>query len=151
MKTCVNCGREYPDEEPCCPGCGVRPDFEPALLANIADETELGMAAELLEQAGIPYYAKKRENGEYLQIVLGRTMFGTELYVDRRELERAKDVIGVLGGEEPFDEAALEQAVENCPAQPDEPPARGNYRMFIWFLAVFGLFILLVLLLRALS
>ena len=56
----------------------------------------------------------------------------------------ARDRVGVV-------EYALEQAVENCPAQPDEPPARGNYRMFIWFLAVFGLFILLVLLLRALS
>ena len=154
MQTCPNCKTEYPDGETVCPNCGVRNDFDPALLVSISNGMDAGMAGELLRKAGIPYYEKLRESGEYLQIVMGRsTAFDTELYVSRDDVPRAMEVVGFLGDQEPFDEQELEKAVDEYPGGP-EPVERknsGSYKTFLLFLAVFAVFVLAVILLRALS
>ena len=160
MQVCPNCGAEYPDGASVCPKCGVKPGFDPALLVSVADGTDAEMAGELLRRAGIPYYEKLREGGEYAKIVLGRSnAFSTGIYVDRADVPRAMETIGFLGSREPFDEQALEDAVEQYEPTPEDRAEqeeqtrrdRGSYRTFLLFLALFGVFIALALALRALT
>jgi hypothetical protein len=150
MKTCPNCGREYPDEMDCCPDCGAREDSDPVLLAAFEDETQLGAAKDLLGQAGIAYDVRRSGSGSYLEIATGKSMFGAEIYVDRRDLSAAMDAVGALGAGEPVDEAALAQAALQYPPAKDEP-AHKNYKAFLWFLLAFGAFIAVLIVLRTIK
>ena len=157
MAVCRGCGSEYPDGG-VCPVCGAGA-IDPVLVLTAGDEMELSSAAALLEQARIPYYMQDRETGAYMRIVAGRSLYGTELYVDRRDMRRARQALSPLESE-PFDEQSLldeydafmEQQDEDTPAE--EECARkdgGSWHGFCWFLGAFGAFLLLLLLVRLLT
>lgn len=157
MAVCKGCGSEYPDGG-VCPVCGAGA-IDPVLVLTAGDEMELSSAAALLEQARIPYYMQDRETGAYMRIVTGRSLYGTELYVDRRDMRRARQALSPLESE-PFDEQSLldeydafmEQQDEDAPSE--EECARkdgGSWHGFYWFLGAFGAFLLLLLLVRLLT
>ncbi len=72
----------------------TRPPMENLeLLTTAADEIELSMIRGLLDEYGIALYVRDREGSSYLRVVAGYTVFGTDVYVDRDDLPRAKELI----------------------------------------------------------
>lgn len=92
------------------------------LLRTAADEVELSMIRGLLDENGIVYITRERDGAGYLRVMAGYTMFGVDVYVDRNDLARAREMLDdcLSGTEEDAEIAANEyaDAVENGFAEP---------------------------------
>jgi hypothetical protein len=58
-------------------------------IADVYDLYEAGMLKNLLAQEGIESVIKKPEAGEFLNIYMGNSIFGAEIYVDPSHAEKA--------------------------------------------------------------
>lgn len=65
------------------------------LLRTAANEVELSMIRGLLDENSIPYVTRERDGASYLRVMAGYTMFGVDVYVDRNDLDRAGELLGV--------------------------------------------------------
>lgn len=165
MAWCPKCGSEYREGIETCPECGVplegtpparEPErlpllSEPVLLLTCTNERQLGTARDILEQAGIPCLSRDPGSGEYLRIVFGASMFGTELYVGRSDAARARAALAGLEDEDPpCGENELEEAARASASRPNEDPTEENdsYRALLWLLAAIAAFAALALLAR---
>jgi len=166
MAWCPKCRGEFRDGFDTCPVCGVplverlsepeRPApaafvSDPVLLATFASERELGTARDLLSQAGIPCLTRDPGSGEYLRILLGASMFGTDLYVERSDYSRAVSALAVMDGDAaPCGEDELNAAVEEYErsgAEPEQAGPQGGPLKLLWILlAAIAVFVLVVLL-----
>ncbi len=157
---CPKCKSEFREGFTECPECKVplvetleeaeaEKPVEPVLLMSFQDQNEMRLAAGILDRAGIPYLLKEPGSGEYLRLVTGQNMFGTELYVDPRVQRAALRLLrrhDQEEGETPaeFDEDALNAAIDEFETEyPDEAGDAGSgsegYRTLLIFLAIFGL------------
>ena len=104
------------------------------------------LALGILEDAGVPYLLKEPGSGEYLRLVTGENMFGTDLYVPPHFTHRALRLLHRFdhAADEPFDEGTLEAAVDayeqdyGPEPQDDGPVTPEGYRMVFVFLAIFA-------------
>ncbi len=62
-------------------------------LIGAADEIEAGIIETLLRSSQIPVLKKYREAGAILQIFMGMTSFGIDLYVPANCLEQAEELL----------------------------------------------------------
>lgn len=85
--------------------------MEVTLLTSVPNEIEAGMIENLLAEENIPVIRKQRGAGQYLEIYMGSSTYGVDLYVKEEHLAMAKLLIGHL----------LEQSVEL-----DEEMAQAN-------------------------
>ena len=152
MALCPLCGEEYTPGGPC-PGCGTA-DPEPVLVLSVGSENELAAACTALETASVPYYTRDRETGNYMRMVAGRSLYGTDLYAARHDLRRARHALRFLM-EDPIDDKELldayDEFMENHyeDVMTEEEEARkdgGSYKTFGWFFVAFGVFLLLAFL-----
>lgn len=65
----------------------------PTLLVSIRDGLEAGMIETLLENAGIPVLRRYPETGQLLHMVMGTSLYGTELHVPLERLEEARALL----------------------------------------------------------
>ncbi|MDR0294037.1 MAG: DUF2007 domain-containing protein [Oscillospiraceae bacterium] len=108
MPWCHNCGSEYIDGVECCTDCGgpltaeappERPDPGPVslvYLTTVSDGYEVGMLEALLRENGIPCVRRHREAGEYMSVLMGRSVYGVDLLVSGRDYERADELLRFL-------------------------------------------------------
>ena len=66
---------------------------QPVLLLHIRDGLEAGMIEAMLESAGIPVLRRYPETGQLLHMVMGTSLYGTELYVPGEKLEEARALV----------------------------------------------------------
>ncbi len=143
MAWCPNCKTEYIPGVTRCPDCGAAlvdalpPDRDPppldmALLTTVTNNGEIAQLHGLLDSAGIPFYALDRGSGGYLRIVMGHSVYGQEIYVERSRLEEARTLLraylnrrGVMVFED--DEELV----------PEPEPESGSYWVFVAVIAVF--------------
>jgi hypothetical protein len=128
MAWCPNCKEEYRDGFFKCADCGAilvdklpqesniqkNTDFnihiEPCLLISVSDEIQAKLIEGLLKNSNIPFYTKDRECGGYLKIYMGYSVFGTDIYVDKSNYDKAKEVVDACLNEtdnendEPYDQ-----------------------------------------------
>lgn len=71
----------------------MKPQFELELLITVIGPYEQGVIQGLLENAGVPYVVKDRGMGNYLKIYTGSSYLGTDIFVAKTMLERAREVI----------------------------------------------------------
>lgn len=64
-----------------------------ALLTTVYDSTQLAVLESILRDAEIPYMIKERGSGSSVKIITGFSMFGTDLFVRRDQLELATELI----------------------------------------------------------
>lgn len=64
-----------------------------ALLTTVNDNGELAALRGLLEGADIPYMIKERGAGSSVRIILGFSIFGTDIFVPETRLEEALALI----------------------------------------------------------
>lgn len=66
---------------------------DPVKLTSAATRVEAEMMERMLEEYGIPCFIKDLESGGYMNIYMGYSVFGSEIYVREGDLERAKSLL----------------------------------------------------------
>lgn len=150
---CPKCGTQYSAGMETCPICRAplpnpEMELEPVFLLRFEDQRELAMAREILNRANIPSLWREVNGGRYVRALCGDHHDGTDLYVDRRYTHRALRLLRQFDHEteEPFDEGALNDAIDEYMAEnpeemepsDDEAASPEGYRMVWIFLAIFA-------------
>lgn len=131
MPWCPACGTEYREGFSICRDCQVplsdspperkaeSSDLHPVsetLLTIARDELEFTRIESLMAEAGIPVVKKHHGSGEYLELYMGVSPYGVEVYVPDIAYAQAK---ALLSG----DESILEGTAGSCDsADSPEPP-----------------------------
>ena len=82
--------------------------MKPVKVCSCADRVQADMITETLNEQGIPAYSESKGSGDYMNIYMGTSMFGNDIYVNEEDVERAKEIISVLTSE--IDSADAEEA-----------------------------------------
>mgnify|MGYP000740100130 CR=1 FL=1 len=105
MLLCPNCKTENEEGSVRCNNCGtllVIDEKEESknievdnsvFLTNVADEFEAGIIESKLKEAKIPVLRKYKESGSYINIYMGNTVYGIDLYVPSQLFVEAKEII----------------------------------------------------------
>ena len=64
-----------------------------AFVKNVADEQEAVMVESVLGTEGIPIQRKHKENGSYLEVYMGMSRYGIDLFVPEDAAELAKAIL----------------------------------------------------------
>ena len=75
--------------------------YNPVKLKSAANRVEAEMIGELLNNSGIPSYTKDLESGNYMNICMGYSIFGTDIYVREGDLEKARQVLAGMEASAP--------------------------------------------------
>ena len=68
----------------------------PVFLMNVADDLNAGMLESMLNEAGIPVLRKYPETGQVMHLVMGTSLYGTDLFVPGDHLDAARELVGAL-------------------------------------------------------
>ena len=68
-------------------------EIEIALLRTINNNYELELIKNLLEDADIPYLIKERGIGSYMRMISGDSMYGTDIFIEEKLLEKAESIL----------------------------------------------------------
>ena len=91
-------------------------DESTALLTTVHDNVELSIVRSILEGEGIPYHVKERGSGSSVKMIMGYSMFGSDILVPAAMLDAATELLddyrNAEAVEEDFDgESELEDEV----------------------------------------
>ncbi len=104
-----------------------------ALLTTVGNTFEADNMAALLSTEGIPILKKHRGTGGYLEIYMGTSMYGIDIYVPLECLDQAKEIITAT----PIYEFPNEDTI----VDEIEPEVESAYikrsRRKIWFILLF--------------
>ena len=70
--------------------------MKPVKIYSCADRVDADMITETLNDRGIPAYSESRGSGDYMNIYMGASMFGNDIYVNEKDAERAKEIVAAL-------------------------------------------------------
>lgn len=73
---------------------------ELVLLRSLVDNYEMDLVSGLLEEANIPFIVKERGIGGYMKIIGGSSVFGTDIYVDKKAYEKAEEILDLIEWDE---------------------------------------------------
>ena len=66
---------------------------EEELLTTVYDNVELSIVRGILEGESIPYLTRERGSGSVVRVLTGYTMFGTDIFVPKDQLDRAAELL----------------------------------------------------------
>ena len=101
FKTCSDCNTDLVDrlehseanvEHSEANGSDLEDDSE-AYLTSVSNSIEAEMLEALLTSSGVPVMKKFKGAGEYLNIYMGMTNLGVDLYVPSKLLAQARDIL----------------------------------------------------------
>ena len=70
--------------------------MKPVKIYSCADRVDADMITETLNDRGIPAYSESKGSGDYMNIYMGASMFGNDIYVNEKDENRAKEIVAVL-------------------------------------------------------
>lgn len=118
---CPKCEKECAVSVNICPDCGEalisassekdQLEYEamkPVKLVNVTNHIEAGIIMNLLLNNDIPCFKKDQFLGSYMNLYMGYSVYGEDIYVDERDYEKALDIISILTPEESADETDFE-------------------------------------------
>lgn len=124
---CPKCGMEYQPGVTECSDCHVpleAPEnlthqtdgmlvlMHPVKLVSAQSGFEADMIIEMLETLQIPSVRKRPGSGEYMQVLMGFSIYGDEIYVDETDYGRAKEALEILRTQEETDGAEEQRESE---------------------------------------
>lgn len=71
-------------------------DEDTELLETVYDPVREAMLCGLLEEEKIPYLRQERGSGDAMRILAGYSLYGTDILVPKRDLERAEEIARTL-------------------------------------------------------
>ncbi len=147
MGWCPKCKTAYETGAASCPVCGaVLSDsppqeasdaIEPVLLTTVTTNGEIAILTGLFHSAGIPFYALDRGAGGYLRITMGSSVYGQDIYVDRRHYKEARTLLTAYMNRR---HVMVFEDDENLEPEPEADP--GAYQFFVAVVAGFLLLFL---------
>ena len=90
---CKKCDVDLIDELPQEPKEENAPSIDLVKIRYSPNSIDTAMAMDLLRQNNIPCLSKYREAGEYLSISAGFSVFGEDIFVDRKNVQAALDLL----------------------------------------------------------
>ena len=70
--------------------------MKPVKVYSCADRVDADMITETLNNRGIPAYSESKGSGDYMNIYMGTSVFGNDIYVNEKDADRAKEIIDAL-------------------------------------------------------
>lgn len=70
--------------------------MKPVKIYLCADRVDADMITETLNDRGIPAYSESKGSGDYMNIYMGASMFGNDIYVNEKDADRAKEIVAAL-------------------------------------------------------
>ncbi|HJC74792.1 MAG TPA: DUF2007 domain-containing protein [Candidatus Mediterraneibacter faecavium] len=70
--------------------------MKPVKIYSCADRVDADMITETLNDRGIPAYSESKGSGDYMNIYMGASMFGNDIYVNEKDADRAKEIVAAL-------------------------------------------------------
>lgn len=70
--------------------------MKPVKIYSCADRVDADMITETLNDRGIPVYSESKGSGDYMNIYMGASMFGNDIYVNEKDADRAKEIVKAL-------------------------------------------------------
>ena len=67
--------------------------MKPIKIYSCADRIQADMIVEALNENGIPAYTESQGSGGYMNIYMGTSVFGTDIYVDEADTAQAKEIL----------------------------------------------------------
>ena len=67
--------------------------MKPVKVYSCAKRFQADMIIEALKSEGIPAYSQSDGSGEYMEIYMGTSLFGEDIYVDESDAARAEEII----------------------------------------------------------
>ncbi|GAB6109671.1 putative signal transducing protein [Fusibacter bizertensis] len=90
-------------------------------LATVDDNIEIEMLREVFENNNITLMVKHRETGEFMMISAGMSMFGSDIYVNEDEYDRAIEIYNAYFNiDHPIPDDVLEELALEAAPNPDE-------------------------------
>lgn len=68
-------------------------DLEIVLLRSTNNNYELDLIKTLLEENQIPYILKEKGSGQYMRIIGGASIYGTDILVEKSLFEKANNIL----------------------------------------------------------
>ncbi len=81
------------------------------LLVTVNDNVALSVLRSILDGESIPYLIRERGSGSSVKIIAGYSMFGTDVFVPKSALERAREVLDAYRNGEDVEESSEEAAL----------------------------------------
>ena len=147
MKICPKCKSEYRQGFEFCSDCNIKLisesedtkekinddlDMENFLfLTNVADGCEINIIESLFESNEIIFLKKHKEAGEYLKISMGETSYGIDIYVERSQILKAKEILDDMQVDKTENKLTDEEML-------DEKRYDRKRRLRIWLLLSIG-------------
>ena len=95
-------------------------DGDEELLTTVHDNVELAVLRSILEGEGIPYEIRERGSGNSVKIIMGYSMFGSDVFVPKALLAQATEILEAYRNAEPV--ADGEDGGDADPDDPDSQP-----------------------------
>ena len=108
---CTDCGAELVDEMPIdMPSKNAKKkirqrnmiddmkfsiSMNPCILISSSDQTQVKLIESMLVASNIPFFTKDRGYGPRLRGMMGYTVFGSDIFVDKSHLDEAKELIDI--------------------------------------------------------
>lgn len=67
--------------------------MKPVKVYSCAKRFQADMLIEALNEEGMPAYSQTDGSGEYMEIYMGTSLFGEDIYVDESDAARAEEII----------------------------------------------------------
>lgn len=122
---CLKCGKEYNEDINICPDCHEKLVAElpaeqierleamhPVMLKSVGSVVEAELIANLLRNSNIPALRKSTGVGGYMNIYMGYSVFGEEIYVDEKDYDKAQEILKELDDYEEEPEIEDDQDME---------------------------------------
>ncbi len=106
---CPNCKKEYEAGITVCPDCkkeltARQPEdggvdsaaSDPVKVTSAANDIDAGLIMNLLINNNIPCFKKDLGAGGYMNVYMGYSVYGEDIYVDRKDYAAALDLISSL-------------------------------------------------------
>lgn len=71
----------------------MKDEIRTVKVANVQDHIQAEMMMNLLHNNGIESYKKEQGAGDYLNVYMGYSVFGAELYVNEKDEENAREIL----------------------------------------------------------
>ncbi len=125
---CSNCNKTIKTTDTICPDCGsdltdVIPEdgyfrleaMKPVKLTTVVNNYDADIILNLLKNNDIPCLKKDKFVGGYMNILMGYSVYGQDIYVDERDYENALELLQIL---EPINES--EESIAPTSSEADD-------------------------------
>ncbi|HBL85219.1 MAG: hypothetical protein A2Y17_03220 [Clostridiales bacterium GWF2_38_85] len=74
----------------------VDPPMEPVLLVTVGEHFEAELILNMLKEADIRCYFKDKGAGSYMSIYMGFSIYGADIFVDKKDFDKANELLIVM-------------------------------------------------------